>query len=231
MKSIAYASILLLASASWVHAADLPAEEVQPVMTAPFSWTGVYIGAVAGYGWGKFKSRNVAATHSLREEGDPLDHVKGWLVGGTVGYNQQFDNVVVGLEADLAWTDADDHYVTNDPEFKGDVKYLGTVKARVGYAVDRFLPFVTAGFAYGRTKLRATDNAVGISASDSKTQYGFVGGGGVEYAITDSVSLKGEYNYIQLSRKKHDVSDAVFFGSEDIKYQTHLLKVGVNYHF
>ena len=73
-------------------AAPAPLVVPQPV----FSWTGFYIGANAGYGWGT--GQDAAGLAGI----DP----KGWSAGGQAGFNYQFENnVVAGIEADLQGTD------------------------------------------------------------------------------------------------------------------------------
>lgn len=199
-------------------AADLPVYQAEPAYVAPvaYDWTGLYVGVNGGYAWG---------------EADAGIDPEGWMIGGTVGYNQQFGQFVAGIEADLAYTDIDDSVsfagttaggaaFTGDADFE--LNYLATVRGRLGYAWDRTLVYVTGGVAFGETEASAsvTTGGVTTSASDDDTSVGYVLGAGVEYAFTDNWSAKAEYNYV-------DLGDA----AGDSDFDAHLVKVGLNYKF
>ena len=194
-------------------AADLssPAPASYPVKAAPaappvFSWTGFYIGGNAGYAWGSGK--DAADLYGLEPD--------GWFAGGQVGYNFQLvNNVLIGLEADIQGGDISGG--SNGLESKLD--YYGTVRARLGYAVDRVLPYVTGGLAYGKNTI--TDYGL----SDSNTHIGWVAGAGVEYAITNNWTARAEYMYVDLGSKTYDNigADAGVSGST--------ARLGVNYKF
>lgn len=210
MKTFLLAGIALGALAAGpAFGADLaraPAAPVKaPLVSAPvFSWTGFYIGGNVGYAWG-------SGTDAI----DGVDP-KGWLAGGQIGYNYQFqNNVLVGLEADIQGGDV------NGGTFGFDSKldYLGTVRARLGYAFDRVLPYVTGGLAYGRNTI--TD--FGIDSSN--THVGWTAGAGIEYALTNNWTARAEYLYTDLGSKTYDNigTDAGFTSST--------ARLGINYKF
>ena len=70
--------------------------------------------------------------------------------------------------------------------------WFGTARG-IGYAFDRFLPYFTAGAAFGDVRAEA----VGFSGT-TKTQFSWVVGGGVEYAFLCNWSAKIEYLYTDL---------------------------------
>ena len=74
-------------------AADLPrAAPTAPTVFVPvFTWTGFYVGANAGYGWGRLTDPTGTFTTNL----------DGGLAGGQVGYNWQTGNWVFGIEGDI----------------------------------------------------------------------------------------------------------------------------------
>lgn len=211
MKSVLLAGIALGALVSGpVLAADLGRPSAMPVkapvVAAPpaFSWTGFYIGGNTGYSWGSGK--------------DAIDGVdpNGWLAGGQVGYNYQFqNNVLVGLEADIQGGDISGG--ANGLDSKLD--YFGTVRARLGYAFDRVLPYVTGGLAYGRNTI--TD--FGIDSSN--THVGWAAGAGVEYALTNNWTARAEYLYMDLGSKTYDNIGA------DAGLTSSTARLGVNYKF
>lgn len=143
---------------SMASAADLPTMVAPPpapmLSTTPiaYNWSGFYLGAHGGWGWGS----------------GALDD--GFVIGGQVGVNWQFNSFVLGAEGDGSFTDW------------GGTDAVGTARLRGGLALDRFMPYVTGGVA-----LEDFDDV------------GWVIGGGIEYAFTDNVSAGIEYLHYDLS--------------------------------
>jgi outer membrane immunogenic protein len=208
-------------------AADMAVKVAPPSLAATYNWTGWYVGANVGYGWGDPPSDTtvtslpgfVAAAHS--------DGLKfGGPVGGVqAGYNWQGSNRwTVGLEAD--WQASSQtaalHYLDPDntltvaaaatTDYKASILWFGTVRGRLGYAWDRLFVYATGGLAYGDVRLSGTENNSGsfltlgppipfsaASAFDvSQTRAGWTLGGGVEGVLIDNWSWKAEYLYIDL---------------------------------
>lgn len=220
ITQLAVASALAVAMASPSFAADLPRPAYKaPVYVAPFSWTGFYLGANVGYGFGKSSWSNALGT-----TGD-FD-TKGWLFGGTLGYNLQTGNWVWGLETDLAYTTMKGSTNTfcGAPGCETKINYFGTGRGRIGYAWDRWLPYITGGLAYGGVKMT---NAAGTS--ETKTKLGYTIGGGVEYAFLGSWSAKLEYLYADLG--KTECGTTVCGIATDVKFKSHIVRGGLNYRF
>jgi len=162
----------------------------------------------------------------------------GFFVGGQIGYNYQFaNNIVIGFETDLQWSDISGNVALNalgSPllSFGSSLDYFGTIRVRLGYAFDRFLPYITGGAAYGKT---STDLSIlGISLlSDSSTNWGWTLGGGGEVAITDHWTFKAEYLYVDLGSSSLNLATVGFFIPIGIDVDTkfHTFKAGVNYKF
>jgi outer membrane immunogenic protein len=217
------AGLMAASMASPSFAADMPRPVYKaPMYVAPFSWTGFYVGINGGYGFGKSNWSNTFGT-----TGD--FNTKGALAGGTIGYNLQTGAWVWGLEGDIdySWMKGS---VTNAAigcggagcETRND--WLGTARGRIGYAWDRFLPYVTGGAAFG--DIKATNPA---GASSTKTKLGYVLGAGVEYAFLGAWSAKIEYNYVDLG--KGTCAAATCGLDTDVKFKTNIVKLGVNYRF
>jgi outer membrane immunogenic protein len=203
----------LLASSAF--AADLPRRSapVAPAFTAApvFSWTGFYVGANAGYGFGSPTGRGSAV----------FADTKGFVGGGQIGYNHQINQVVLGLETDLQFTDMHGkNSGVGVAGTKSSLPYFGTVRGRAGIAVDRFLPYLTAGFAYGGSHV--TEPAVGKSTT---THYGWVVGGGVEYAFTNNITARVEGLYMDLGEKR------VLGNTRKYGNESGIIRTGVNYKF
>lgn len=191
MKKYLLASVaaLGLVAAGAASAADLPSRKgpvVAPVYVPAFTWTGFYVGANAGYGWGNVNANGFANVGDL----------DGFVGGGQVGYNYQMGQFVVGLEADLQAADLSSGNNLGLVGVKTD--YFGTVRARVGVAFDRFMPYITGGWAYGNVKTSIP--AVGFSSDRSHTG-GYAVGAGLEYAVTNNIIAGVEYLYVDLGEK------------------------------
>ena len=193
MKKYLLASVaaLGLVAAGAASAADLPSRKgpiAAPVYMPPaFSWTGFYVGGNAGYGWGNVNANGFANVGDL----------DGFVGGGQVGYNYQMGQFVVGVEADLQGADLSTGSTLGGVRVKTD--YFGTVRARVGVAFDRFMPYITGGWAYGNVKTSIP--ALGFSSDNSHTG-GWALGGGLEYAVTNNIVAGVEYLYVDLGDKR-----------------------------
>lgn len=205
-------------------AADLPVYQEQVAYSpAPaFSWDGFYVGANVGYAWGT--GRVAVPAQSVSGDYD------GFLGGIQAGYNAQFGALVVGLETDLQLSGIDYSRtfatVAGNVTTKSDLKWFGTTRARLGYAADRFMPYITGGVAYADNKISATN--AGATLSESKTHWGWALGAGVEAAVTNNVSLKAEYLYVDLERKTYF---SAFGGGFRADADFHIGRVGLNYRF
>lgn len=240
MKKFLLATVALAALSAPAMAADLATKyPVKAVAVIPvFSWTGFYIGANAGYGGDKFTFDSTDVYSYGYGESLSLNS-SGFFAGGQVGYNYQFANsVVIGVETDLQWSGIEGKYSQSyygySEEFGASVDYFGTIRARLGYAFDRFLPYITGGAAYGKTKI--TDNYTnyyGVSNSSSSTNWGWTIGGGVEYAITNNWTFKTEYLYVDLGSTdlNDDLSGYSYYSNTSVDTKFHTVKAGVNYKF
>jgi outer membrane immunogenic protein len=212
-RILAAAGAALLATSA--IAADLPrrSQPSAPVMQRMpvFTWTGLYAGVHAGYGFGQVTG---SAGRNFK---DPT----GFLGGGQIGYNLQSGNVVYGLETDLSYAHIQGkNSAIGVAGSKDTLNYLGTVRGRVGYAFDRFLPYLTGGFAYGGS----TITVPGVGKS-SPVHYGWTLGGGIEYALTNNITAKLEGLYVDLADQK------VLGGAAKSGFETGIVRAGINAKF
>jgi high affinity Mn2+ porin len=207
-------------------AADMPVKA--RALNAVYDWTGFYLGGHVGYGVGAFG----AGTNPLPEQGVFFPHSVTGLIGGyQAGYNRQLSNrVVVGIEADASFTSPLDAPRLMPAPFNTTLDYVGTVRGRIGYTWGAWLPYVTGGFAWGRTHVNINDGARSVISSPGQYHAGWTVGAGVEFAVSGNWSAKAEYDYIDLSRRMYDLSG---FGLPDIDVHPniHLVKLGLNYRF
>jgi opacity protein-like surface antigen len=139
------AAAALLGCASAASAADMPARmptkaPVAPVVVA-YNWSGFYIGAHVGGVWGDKDWRDTIGPLGSHD-------VSGLLAGGQIGFNWQSGNWVFGIEAQASWTNADGRHDTPTTFFTTEVKWLGTIAGRIGWARDRLLLYVKGGAAF-----------------------------------------------------------------------------------
>jgi len=155
----------------------------------PYNWTGLYLGANAGYGAGT-TSGDIMPVYFAGNFG-----ISGGLFGGQVGYNYQLSNIVLGVEADYDHADIGGDQVSLFGFTNGNIDRLGSVRGRAGYAWDRYLVYATGGWAWGHMQ-----SALGPGGfADAHSHTGYVLGGGVEYGLTQNLSLKAEYLYTHLT--------------------------------
>ncbi|MER8429999.1 outer membrane protein [Mesorhizobium caraganae] len=226
MRALKFALLASLAIATPALAADLSPLPTEP---AAYTWTGLYVGAEAGYAWGNSTYDGAGSPAGPPFISTSLDP-KGGFGGAYVGYNYQFNgNYVVGVEADANFAD-----VKGDNTFavfpgvvaSGDLEWFGSARLRAGYAFDRFLPFVTGGVAIGRYS--GTENG---TLENSETMVGWTAGAGLEYAVTDNLIARVEYRYADYGRKSQ--SPLFNFPTEQVRLDltTNDVRVGLSYKF
>lgn len=193
---------------------------VAPIVDSSSVWDGFYAGVNAGYGWGRGETTSPLGTSS----GD----IDGWLGGGQVGYNFASGGVVFGVETDIQmanvmYTETIPGLVTGDIG----VEAFGTLRGRVGVDAGTFMPYVTAGLAYGKIGYNVSPVGGGASLTDSNWAWGWAAGAGVEAMLADNISFKGEYLYVDLGSTSLDVLGTPI----DVKGHAHTARVGLNFHF
>ena len=208
IKSVGAAVALALLSTT-AMAADLPSRRAPPVYVPPplpvFSWTGPYIGVQAGYGFGH--TNGVAYDLGVPSAAGGSKQ-NGFIGGGHIGYNFSTQSIpvlgqfasgfggaggVIGIEGDVDGSTQKANYgigVINDYASR---PIQGSIRGRLGFAVDRALFYATGGAAFG--DLRNTYSFGVLNESASHTRVGYTVGGGVEYAVSNNVSIRAEYRY------------------------------------
>lgn len=257
MKKALLATTALMGLTVSAMAADLPYGS-SPASYAPppvFTWTGFYLGLNAGAIWA-----DGSQPHLWDVTGAPFsgavtrDTPVGISVGGTAGYNFQLGSgFLAGIEADLAWANADrksqllsidrpgGELTVTTAEFSNKLEHYGTARARLGFlATPSLLVYATGGLAYADVKhagfgtlIDADDTGI-ARGSKSSTKWGYALGAGLEYALTGNLSVKGEYLYVGLSDTKYtlnDVADGAPMAAIKEKNDFSTVRLGLNYRF
>jgi outer membrane immunogenic protein len=218
---MASAGLLAVAMASPSFAADLPrpAYKAPASYIAPFSWTGFYVGVNAGYGWGKSDWTNTAFTTGNFK-------TDGFLGGGTLGYNLQTGVWVFGLEGDFDYTNIKgaNNTVCGVGGCQTRNTWLSTGRGRIGYAWDRWLPYITGGVAFADVKMTTP-----TGADESKDRFGYTLGAGVEYAFLGAWSAKLEYLYVNMGNTTCDPATCGL--ATTVKDNINIVRAGINYRF
>ena len=238
MKNLLLATSALVAFSAGAIAADLPVRSAAPApifVSAPFSWTGFYVGSSVGFARGNndFKDYDGWFDYAGENYGLKSDSV---LLSVNAGYNWQFGALVVGLEADIGYLSADttvapygNGYLISDYYIKAKMNALGSLRARFGYAFDRALLYVTAGLAFGNVDSSAYYTGYDVLKMDG-WRTGYVVGAGLEYAFTNNWTARVEGLYYDLGEKKRQWNDVtVYFGGTEATAL--VARVGVNYKF
>jgi outer membrane immunogenic protein len=225
------AGVFSVASGLVAFAADMPLKAPRQPVATYYNWTGFYIGANAGYGWGTSAWRddpNLGAT-------DLGSHaIRGGMIGGQIGYNLQVSNWVVGIEGDLDWSNIKGGHVdVLGSDINTKVTALGTVTGRVGYAQGPALFYGKGGAAWGRFKYDDfTAPGGALNGAHSSSRWGYTFGGGLEYAFGGNWSAKIEYDYMDFGTKRLNFSGGAGGAFvQDITDRIHVVKAGVNYRF
>ncbi|MBF0680361.1 MAG: porin family protein [Devosia sp.] len=227
MKRTLIALAALAGLASNAVAADLYLPMDQGGYTsAGFDWSGFYAGINAGYGSGTAES--VGALNGLTD----TINWSGGLLGVNAGVNAQFDNFVLGLEGDVAWSGINVSTACAGVvgvTCSGDINWLGTLRGRAGMAFDNVLLFATGGLAVGGVNANTSAVFAGATGSYSGTGIGYTIGAGMELALNDAISVKAEYSYNRLT----GTAPAGSLGAQayDVTAGAHVGKVGLNFHF
>ncbi len=261
MKSVAISgAVALVALASVARAADLPRPAAATAPVPVFTWTGFYVGAHGGFLWSETDTKLTSVVGSVLTidvaDGTLPSRVgmgsEGPLGGVQAGYNVQFGMFVAGVEADISWTDVDGETIysavdrflfpgaATNSTFRSELEWLGTLRARAGVAFDRAFIYATGGLAAGEvtSAFAVSIPAVGYSpppwASDD-TQFGWTLGAGVEVALTNNISVKGEYLYYDLDNQTIHATDPATFPGQSLDYtfknDGNLVRGGINFRF
>jgi outer membrane receptor protein involved in Fe transport/opacity protein-like surface antigen len=195
--------------------------------TAPasdhYNWSGFYLGLNAGGALG------TASQTASGGGGSASVKEPGFIGGAQFGANHQTGPVVWGFEADYAASTQDQSLPAGAlAGSTAKMPWLATLRGRVGWAFDRTLLYGTAGAAAG--ELRSMTAIPAGTTSTSVTYGSWIAGLGVEYGITDNLSARAEYLYID----KNNIATGVIgppAATITSHLQNNLIRAGLNYRF
>jgi outer membrane immunogenic protein len=241
--------IVAFVLAAWqpLMAADIPvrmpAKAPAQVVAAVFNWTGCYVGAHGGYGWG----RRTIHSPLTGIEFEPGAHdIDGAFAGGQVGCNVQYHRWVLGAEAQVAWADIEGQSPILESfgerfGWASKTDMVGSLAGRLGWAFGQngqTLIFAKGGLGFARAKSWTTFEAPNTpffinNITDRHMYWGWMIGGWVEHALNNHWSIKVEYNYMDFDAENvRSCNTAVpFCEVAQFQQHLHLVKAGINYRF
>jgi opacity protein-like surface antigen/outer membrane protease len=256
-KLMLVVSLFALGLGREAKAADI---ELQAPLPPPllWSWSGGYIGAHLGAGWG---TTDFADPFGASIFGDNV-RTPAFLGGGQIGYNWQApgSSWVFGAEAEISGFDSDgtntcfaaSAFATN-ATCEAQPQVAGTLTGRIGYALGpagHTLAYVRGGLAWVHDKIDMAQNSGGLLptslSSSSVTLWGGIVGAGIEQALTPAWSLRFEYDYLGFGSQSVTnvgtlncvpvagtcvITSTVPPGSSGVTQNIQEFKVGLNYRF
>lgn len=213
-------------------AADMPVKAPPPVEVA--NWAGFYAGVIGGGGWGSARQ-----TDRLGFDSGSFD-ISGGLVGLTWGMNWQRGALVFGTESDFSYSTIGGSTAGTVSACGGaparcdfELRWLGTSRLRVGWAVDRFLPYITAGLASGRLHgEEGTSILAGRFGEGNRSRFGWTVGAGLEMMVAPKWTAKVDYLYVDLGDRH--VFDSLVAGvlvPQRVDVNAHVVRFALKYRF
>jgi outer membrane immunogenic protein len=248
VRRLSVSALALLSSVLGSQAADyggapiLRGSNVFAPSPAPYAaWSGFYVGGQGGYthaeaSFGTGARSMLDNLFDMAQSGNPRmavpmsqyleDAAGGWSYGGFIGYNTQFENVVVGVEANYNRTSLNLTSTETVPlilpdigtasmSSTGHITDYGTLRLRAGYVLGSFMPYAMVGIAAGRGDFTDSarlqyipvENGVaqapvdlsGNAQQNGKIAYGWAAGAGIDIMLTGSIFVRGEYEFVQFT--------------------------------
>jgi opacity protein-like surface antigen len=225
-----------------------------------YDWTGFYLGAFGGAGFGQSKWGFPNFPAGLGAGTGTNSRIAGALAGANAGYNKQYGQWVLGVEGDIAATNAKGGAgcATNGlnalfpigQNCNNDLKWMATGTAKVGYAWDRVMVYGKAGGAWTENKLDASCNFDPNTFLVAFGNVNCVATGGPNLFSQNLVATIGQFGWtvgagFELALTPSWSAKAEYnymnFGSRDVvlpdttlvrfRQDFNQVKIGVNYHF
>ena len=236
------------------QAADMPdflrGSVTEGLSNSKVNWQGYYVGGQVSYGSVTSKvpggaNSDLQSTFippnnvSYNWQALPSAHSNTTGFGAFAGYNSQWDDVVIGFEANYIHDgirsvansvgyvyQPDNVTLQSITHSSAAVKLtdFGSLRIRGGYVVGCFLPYLFAGTGMGT---QTVDRTVSVfpdpvrpgSTSGSKTKlvYGYSAGAGVDVMLVGGLFVRAEYEYRRVT--------------SDVETNINTVRAGLGYKF
>lgn len=227
-----------------------------PLASGARDWSGFYVGGQIGSATASTRITDFITNQTLYLPGmNPIvfspngpigsdgDGGSGLIGGVRVGYNHQVGSLLLGVELEASWGDIETVSAVSSqgPDFDSTTSYdaIGSASIKAGISFGDALVYGKAGIGIASYKSSFAPSSYPIFLDHSGIAVGLSAGAGLEYAVTDNLSLFGEYQHMRLRGSKLNGSvdtreDGVGFtydASWKNRSSVDLFKVGVNVHF
>jgi len=213
-RAILVAMGMAVFAATQSFGADMPVKAPAPPPPPPPTWTGFYVGGFIGGAWSEINQfADGFGTNPAFFQDDPFTPFKAAsaVLGLVGGANMQWGPVVVGVESMSGGarllddtSDIGTRRLDRTVDRHSKIGYFSTITGKLGFAWDKVLVYGKGGAAWANLDVRQTsfDNTTApftalIERTGSKWLAGWTAGGGVEYAFTNVISMKVEYDYMK----------------------------------
>lgn len=176
------------------------------------------------------------------------DSASRFTWGAFAGANVRMDDFVLGVEASassgsgnevVSEFDSVNQFGTDTIDIASAIDWTATLRGRAGVVMnDTILAYATAGLAVGAVSAsveRVCDGCiVGTSSSSAEqTAYGWTAGAGIEVAMDDNWTLRGQYLYLDLGDLEQSTAADNSFPETEIvsHFSTQQITVGLSYSF
>jgi outer membrane immunogenic protein len=230
-------------------AADLPIKAPAP-FAERFSWTSCYLGGHVGGGFAKKAVTDPAqlVQDSFLGAGSTIDVTtvnpapSGAVIGAQIGCDYEFpSSFVIGIEGAASGSTVRGSKNVVLPLGNPDVAlvqantdFLASLTGRVGYAFDNVLVYARGGAALAGDKFEVSGAFTGLPFDfrGLDDRFGWVVGGGVDWAVTPHWSVNVEYDFYDFGHRNVLMTDGIngFAGPVDVKQTVQVVKVGFNFH-
>jgi len=234
MKSIsvvAFAAAVLVSGGAFAADLQIPATPDKAMaMAVPSTWDGFYAGVNAGYGWNN-RTGDWAFAGAPGSGATFNYNLTGGLIGAQAGFNYTLsDSLVVGVQVDADFANLTGSIPANDPGLNGgngQVNWLASATAKLGYTTGNLLVYVDGGYAMANYQYKSY-----TACNVDQTNGGFAAGVGASYKFTKNISGDLNYQHIWLA---NTTSTCTAFGVIPLDVTTQgsldVVKAGLNYHF
>jgi len=211
-------------------AADMPVKAPPPAPAPVYNWTGCYIGG--NIGWA-----SVSARFENIDGDDGRLSKSGFAGGGQFGCDYQFaSNWVLGFQGMIDGADLSrsrESILFEDVTFHSDVRWFGTITARLGYLITpQFLFYAKGGWGTVKQRFSVTDTIDGtvFRSVDTNSSGGDVGVG-FEYMFAQNWTFWVEWDHIFLNNRSIDAGRFIVDFNDNIRRDFDKVLFGINWRF
>jgi len=221
-------------------------KQVAPAPAPECNWSGFYIGLNVGGQFGHSEDKDLDGFwNGPTRRNLPWGYSEsGVIAGGQVGYNFQWNWLVLGVEGDLRYVNLEGHGDIKGSDLpsqsafgpvvgESDSDFYTTIRGRIGFALNHWLFYGTGGGIGVNYKTGVFDNATHFSGDKQEFDWGYTVGGGIEYMLGCHWSLRAEYLYFATDTQRFSISSTRTSTIYDFDGNTegHIVRGALNYKF